>query len=116
MQHSSAGRSPRSSADIPATLAQAAVYPPSVGRSDQVDPELVSRVVDRFSEQVVRAADLPAARRQDVRESCQLRLSDYRSILRLTCTITGSSYEQPWDGSDAAVLALADEASQDTTY
>jgi hypothetical protein len=58
-----------------------------VRRLHQVDAQFASRVADRFSEQVVSAARLPAARRNDVRESCELRLSDDRSILRLTCTI-----------------------------
>jgi len=49
-----------------------------------------------------------------VRESCEFRISDDRSLLRLTCTITGSSYEQPWDGSEDAALALASEAAVDT--
>jgi hypothetical protein len=93
-----------------------AVYALDVGRPDQLDDQLASRVADRFSERVISAADLPAARGNDVRESCELRINDDRSLLRLTCTITGSSYERPWDGSESVVLALADEASEDTAY
>lgn len=87
-----------------------------MSRPDQLDAELASRVADRFSQQVLTAADLPAARGKDVRESCELRISDDRSVLRLTCTITGSSYERSWDGSEGAALALVDEASEDTAY
>jgi hypothetical protein len=87
-----------------------------VGRPDQLDAQLASRAVDRFSEQVISAADLPAARVKDVRESCELGISDDRSLLRLTCTITGSSYERPWDGSGGDLFALVDEASEETAH
>jgi|SRR6266540_530108 len=87
-----------------------------MGRPDQLDTQLASCLVDRFTEQVVSAADLPAARGKDVRESCEFRICRDPSILRLTCTITGSTYEQPWDGSEAAAVALADEAAEGTAY
>jgi len=62
------------------------------------------------------AAELPSARAEDVRESCEVRLSDDGSLLRLTCTITGSSYERPWDGAEAGALSLAEEAAEDSAY
>jgi hypothetical protein len=93
-----------------------AVYALGVCQPNQLDAQLACRLLDRFTEQVVSAADLPAARIEDVRDSCEFRISDDRSLLRLTCTITGSTYEQPWDGSEAAVLALADEAAEGTAY
>lgn len=87
-----------------------------MARRDHVDAQLASRIADRFSERVVSAADLPAARGTDVRKSCEVWISDDRSMLRLTCTITGSSYERQWHGSEAAVVSLADEASEDTAH
>jgi hypothetical protein len=81
-----------------------------------LDAQLASRLVDRFSEEVMRAADLPVARANDIRDSCELGVSDHHSLIRLTCTITGSSYEQPWDGSETAALALADEAAESTAF
>jgi hypothetical protein len=87
-----------------------------MGRPGQLDARITLRLVDRFTEQVVSAAGLPTARGKDVRESCDFRISGDRSLLRLTCTITGSTYEQPWDGSEAAALALADEAAEGTAH
>jgi hypothetical protein len=87
-----------------------------VGRPTQLDAQFAARLADRFSEQVVSAAGLPVARKRDVREACELRTDDTRSLLRLTCTITGSSYELPWDGSEAAAFALADEAADGTAH
>jgi hypothetical protein len=57
---------------------------------------------------------LQAGREPEVSES--LEISRDGRLLRLTCTITGSSYERPWDGSEAAAVALADEAAEDTAY
>lgn len=114
---------PPSGTDVPAEVrgkssptAQAAIYALGMARREQVDAQLTSRIADRFSERVVSCAGLPAARGTDVRQSCEVWISDDRSTLRLTCTITGSSYERQWDGSEAAVVLLADEASEDTAY
>ncbi|MBA2460944.1 MAG: hypothetical protein H0V45_04125 [Actinobacteria bacterium] len=84
--------------------------------SEQLDRQLVSRVVERFGDGVLNSGDLPAARSEDVRASCEVRVNDDRSLLRLTCTITGSSYETSWDESEAVALGLADEAAEDTAY
>ena len=59
-------------------------------------------------------AGLPPAREADVRESCEI--SRDGRLLRLTCTITGSSHERLWDGSDAEAVALVDEAAEDAAY
>jgi hypothetical protein len=82
----------------------------------RLDAQLAAKLADRFSEEVMRAAELPAARAKDIRDSCEPQISDDHSTFRLTCTITGSSYERPWDGSETAVLAMADEAAEDTAY
>lgn len=58
------------------------------------------------------AAALPSARAADVQESFQM--SRDGQLLRLTCTITGSSHERRWDGSHDAAPALVDEAADDT--
>jgi hypothetical protein len=89
------------------------VYAPGVA-DVPLDPRVASLVAARFAEGVVDAAGLPAARRSDLSESCELRRDD--STLRLTCTITGSSYERPWDGSEAGAVGLADEAAEGTAY
>jgi hypothetical protein len=89
------------------------VYAPDVA-DVPLDSRLASLVAARFAERVLDAARLAPARRSDLNESCELRLDD--SVLRLTCTITGSSYERPWDGSDAGALGLADEAAEGTAH
>jgi hypothetical protein len=78
------------------------------------DSRLASLVAARFAERVLDTASLPLARQSDLSESCELRRDD--SVLRITCTITGSSYERPWDGSEAGALGLADEAAEGTAH
>jgi hypothetical protein len=95
-------------------LAQPSVYPPDVVQSVPLDEQLASRLAARFTERVLDAAALPAARAGDVTESCEI--SRNGSSLRLTCTITGSSHERPWDGSEGEAVALVDEAADDTAY
>jgi hypothetical protein len=84
--------------------------------ADNLDSQLASRLVKDFSERVVALAQLPPARASDVHDSCEVSLSDDRAILLLTCTITGSTYESRWDGSEATALSLASEAAKDTAY
>ena len=91
------------------------LYAPDV-RWDGIEPQLASRVADRFSERVLDKTSLPVVRRADLRESCELHLSEDQGRLHLTCTITGSTYVRTWDGEDATVLALADEAADDTAF
>ena len=89
------------------------VYAPDVA-DVLLDSRLASLVAARFAERVLYAARLPPARRSDLTESCELRRDE--SVLRITCTITGSSYERPWDGSEAEALGLADEAAEGMAY
>jgi hypothetical protein len=91
-------------------LGQACVYSREV--ADSLDTERSSRLVDRFAEHVMRAAKLPPAREADVRDACRLRFDG--EVLRVTCTITGSSYERSWNGSEAEAVALVDEAADGT--
>ena len=79
-----------------------------------LDEQFASRIAGRFAERVSAAAGLPPARKTDVSASCEL--SRDASLLRLTCTITGSTYERPWDGSESEAVVLADEAAVDTAY
>ncbi len=78
------------------------------------DDELASRLAARFAELVMGATDLPLIRKSDLRESCELRRE--ARLLRLTCTITGSSYERPWDGSEGEAVALVEEAADSTAH
>jgi hypothetical protein len=97
-------------------LAQPGVYAPRMSDPDHLDPQLASRLADKFSARVLDAAELPPARASDLRESCEVGLSDDRSRVRLVCTITGNTYERPWDGIEATALSLVEEAAEDTAY
>jgi hypothetical protein len=79
-----------------------------------LDPQLVGLLVDQFGSRVLEAARLAPARVADLRESCEISLSDDGTCLRLVCTITGSTFERPWDGSEATAQSLVEEAAEDT--
>jgi hypothetical protein len=87
-----------------------------VAREAKRHPELAGSLLERFTERVMTDAQLPPARRADVRESCELWASRDPPLVGVTCTITGSSYEQQWDGSEAAAVALVDEVAESTAY
>jgi hypothetical protein len=95
-------------------LAQPSVYSPGMAGEVRFDEDVASRLAARFAERVRGATDLPPGREADLRESCEL--SRDAGLLRLTCTITGSSYERPWDGSEGQAAALVDEAADSTAY
>jgi hypothetical protein len=80
---------------------------------EPLSSDLTLRLAGRFAQRVVEAAELPSARKPDLHKSCEL--SRDAAALRLTCTITGSSYERLWDGSEGEALALVDEAADSTT-
>jgi hypothetical protein len=82
----------------------------------QFDADLASRLAERFSERVIGAAELPAARAGDIRESFEVTISNDPQSLCCKCTITGSTYERPWDGVEATAFALTDEAAGETAY
>jgi len=69
---------------------------------------------ERFADRVVEAAALPSARRDDLRESCEITTEPPE--LSLTCSITGSSYERAWDGSELQAMQLVDEAADGTAF
>jgi hypothetical protein len=79
-------------------------------------PDLTDSLAERFTERVMTDAQLPPARRADVRDSCELWTSTDPPLVGVTCTITGSEHERPWDGSQAAAAALVDEAAESTAY
>lgn len=76
--------------------------------------DLAARLAEQFADQVIGATDLPPSRRADLLQSCELTRD--KALLHLVCTITGSRYERPWDGSEAEAAALVDEAADDTAY
>jgi hypothetical protein len=66
-------------------------------------------LAERFAERVLEAAALPRARRDDLRDSCEITPEPPR--FSLTCRITGSTYEREWDGSATEAMRLVDEAA-----
>jgi len=51
-----------------------------------------------------------------LRDSCDVRANEDQTLLRLTCTMTGSSFQESWDGSDTVAFALGDRAADDTAH
>jgi hypothetical protein len=88
----------------------------SVGEVSELTPQLAAQLAATFSTRVLDLADLPPDRANDLRDSCEVDLDSGGSPLRLTCTITGSTYEREWDGSEQAALSLAEEAAEGTAY
>jgi hypothetical protein len=81
---------------------------------EPLNDSLASRLAARFAERVMNAAALPPAGAADVEKSCQM--SREGQLLRLTCTITGTTHERDWDGSEGAAVALVDEVADDSAY
>jgi hypothetical protein len=82
----------------------------------ELAPDLVDRMADAFARGVMERADLPLMRLDDFRQSCEVTVIVGDSRLRLTCTITGSSYECSWDGREESALRLASEAAESTAH
>ncbi len=61
---------------------------------------------------VLDVGNLPAARADDLRESCEVGSSDDRSGLRLTCTITGSTNQRARHSSKANGFSLVAKAAR----
>ena len=95
----------------------------------RITSDVASRLAALFADKVMGATDLPAARVADLCESLKVTedtsvLRDYEgrelaegnTVLRLTCTITGSSKELIWDGAEADALALIDDLADETAF
>jgi hypothetical protein len=85
-------------------------------RNQRLDPQVATRLAEVFSARVLELGNLPPARADDLRESCELGSTDDGSLLRLTCTITGTTHERAWDGSEGTAVSLVEEAAEDTAY
>jgi hypothetical protein len=79
-------------------------------------PELTGSLIERFTDRVMADAQLPPARRADVRDSCELWAGSDPPSVGVTCTITGTEHESPWDGSREVAVAVVDEAAESTAH
>ncbi len=60
----------------------------------------------------MRVAELPAARRADVEEAPRFAVSNDQIVC--TDAITGCTYVELWDGTEAAALDFAEESGEST--
>ena len=81
-----------------------------------LDPQLTARLAVLFTDHVLDLADLPPVRADDVRDSFEIESGGHRLALRVICTITGSTYERDWDGSERTAVSLTEQAAEDTAY
>jgi hypothetical protein len=111
-------RSPRQLRSHSRALAHSAIYAPDVTeeRSHGLDPQVATRLAEVFSARVLELGNLPPARADDLRASCELGSTDNGSVLRLTCTITGTTHESAWDGSEGTAISLVEDAAEDTAF
>ncbi|MGH3132293.1 MAG: hypothetical protein ACRDNY_00870 [Gaiellaceae bacterium] len=77
-----------------------------------LDADLHRTLVTRYADAVARLAKIPPARREDLEEAP--RFSASGNEITCTCAITGSTYIEKWDGSNAAALAFADTVGEAT--
>ena len=77
-----------------------------------LDRDLHAALVKRFTDAVMQTAGLPAARQPDVQAASRFSSKDGEIVC--TCSITGSTYTQPWDGSRSAAEAFAQSVGEDT--
>ena len=77
-----------------------------------VDAELHESLVEIFTQAVMNGAALPAARRGDVQEAPTF--SSRRGEIICTCNITGSTYNEPWDGTSSSADAFAQTVGEET--
>jgi hypothetical protein len=85
-----------------------------MAENQRLDDEALLRLGARFAARIMRASGLPSIREADLRESCEI--SRTADGLRLTCTITGSTYDRPGDGSESEAAALVDDAADSTVF
>ena len=77
-----------------------------------LDPTLRVSLVKRFADAVMEGAALPPARRRDVEEAATFSAADGEIVC--TCSITGSTYAEAWDGSNPSAEAFAESAGDST--
>jgi hypothetical protein len=75
---------------------------------------LEQALVRRFTDRVMRRAELPLAQRHDVAEAPSFEAGD--GEIRCTCGITGSTYASGSDGTAEKAGALADEAAEGSAW
>jgi len=80
----------------------------------ELEPSFVAQLADAFRDRAMATGGFPPARGPDVRESFEVRQSDDGSWLYVTCTITGSTYETSWDGSERLALSAVTQAADET--
>ena len=96
-----------------ANAGSAHVYASDVANRE-LDPNLVGQLADAFRDRAMAKGGFPPARGPDVRESFEVSQSEDGSWLYVTCTITGSTYETSWDGSERVALSAVTEAADET--
>ncbi len=79
-----------------------------------LDNELSVTLAGLFADKVIADAGLPGARRQDLKQSVDLRSES--GDLICTCEITGSTHRATWDGTFGRAVALIDEAAAETAF
>jgi hypothetical protein len=77
-----------------------------------LDSSLHATLVSRFTHAVMQGAALPAARHGDVEGAPTFSAADGEIVC--TCSITGSTYAEPWDGSSASAEEFAEAAGEST--
>ena len=77
-----------------------------------MDSALQSSLVHRFADAVMLGAALPPARRADVEAAPRFSAADGEIVC--ACSITGSTYAEPWDGNRASAEAFATSVGEST--
>jgi hypothetical protein len=77
-----------------------------------LDAELHRTLVTRYADAVARLAKIAPTRREDLEEAPRFSAAGHE--ITCTCGITGSTYIEEWDGSNAAALAFADAVGEAT--
>jgi hypothetical protein len=77
-----------------------------------LDATLRVSLVKHFADAVMQGAALPPARRGDVEEAPTFSAADGEIVC--VCAITGSTYAEPWDGSNLSAEAFAASAGGST--
>ncbi|MGH2932334.1 MAG: hypothetical protein ACRDKK_05670 [Gaiellaceae bacterium] len=74
--------------------------------------DLHQALVMRYADTVMRLANVPAARREDLEDAPRFSASE--DEIACTCGITGATYIEKWDGTAHAAMAFAGEVGETT--